>query len=97
MNPRPVGNYLILGNPSGNRKALTKNGKIMLLGCSMGHNHYAQNVSKVTGKVIFASDSSFGAANEQTVLKHDQNIDILNSCSPTRVRQRTSGAASHAA
>jgi hypothetical protein len=56
-------------------KALTKNGKIMLLGCSMGHNHYAQNVSKVTGKAVFASDGKFGAANEQTVLKHVQNIE----------------------
>ena len=56
-------------------KALTKNGKIMLLGCSMGHDHYGQNVSKVTGKAVFASDSNFGAANEQTVLKHVHNIE----------------------
>jgi hypothetical protein len=56
-------------------KTLTKNGKIMLLGCSMGHDLYAKNVSRVTRRAVFASDGSFGAANEQTVLKHVQNIE----------------------
>lgn len=56
-------------------KALTRNGKIMLIGCSMGHDQYGQNVSKVTRKVVFASDGKFAAADEQTVLKYVQSIE----------------------
>jgi D-arabinose 1-dehydrogenase-like Zn-dependent alcohol dehydrogenase len=56
-------------------KALTKDGKIILLGCEMGLGHYGKSVANVTKKQVFASTGKFGAANEQTALKRVQSIE----------------------
>jgi hypothetical protein len=51
------------------------NGKILLLGCSMGSGAYASNVAKATGRQVFAATDSIAAGDTKTSLKHVQSIE----------------------
>jgi hypothetical protein len=62
-------------------KSMKADGKILLLGCNMGHSYssdgstYAQQVAKKTGRQVYAATDSFGAGDSSTVLKHVQLIE----------------------
>jgi hypothetical protein len=56
-------------------QALRSDGKIILVGCSMGSGSYAGLVAAVTGKRVYASTSSLGAGDASTSLKYVRALE----------------------
>lgn len=54
---------------------LKANGKILLIGCSMGLGKYGQSVANAAKHTTYASDGLFAAADEATTLKHVKAIE----------------------
>ena len=55
--------------------SMSGNGKIMLLGCSMGAGNYAANVAKATGRHVFAATDKIAAGDTKTSLKYVRSIE----------------------
>jgi hypothetical protein len=55
--------------------SLRGNGKILLLGCSMGAGAYAGNVAKATGKHVFAATESIAAGDSKSTLKLVRSVE----------------------
>jgi hypothetical protein len=55
--------------------SLSGNGKIILLGCSMGAGHYAANVAKASGRHVLAATDSIAAGDTKSSLKNVRAIE----------------------
>jgi len=64
--------------------SMSGNGKIMLLGCSMGSGAYASNVAKATGRHVFAATDSIAAGDNTTSLKYVRSIEKGNAKKPMK-------------
>jgi len=64
--------------------SLRANGKIILLGCAMGSQHYAENVAKAAGRPVFAATDEIGAGNSTTAIKYVQSIEAHHPKKPMK-------------
>jgi hypothetical protein len=64
--------------------SMSGNGKIMLLGCSMGSGAYAANVAKATGRHVFAATDKIAAGDTKTSLKYVRSIEKGNAKKPMK-------------
>lgn len=56
-------------------KATKGDGKLILLGCYMGEENYAQTIATLTGRTAYASKDAIAAANTEKSLMHVRSIE----------------------